>query len=191
MARKPQSLPDRAGSAEAGYDEAEWALIKAAQAGDEAAFTKLLAPYLYIIYAIIREKVPQKEVEDLVQQVYLAVWVGLSGYRGTGSFKAWLRSVASRVVAGYHRHAGSTVVVDFVRRARDNPGAQEALERAEDRAIIGEALVRLPPRHRAVLLLHLHEGLPFAEVGKRLRLSEGAARVLYNRARAKLRQVEV
>lgn len=63
-----------------------------------------------------------------------------------------------------------------------------AVERLEDAHLL---LARLSGRQRAVLVLHLLEGLPFAEVGERIGVSEGAARGLYHRARSKLRNIEM
>jgi len=172
-------------------DEAEQALVRAAQAGDKDAFARLLQSGLYIIHAIVRGKVAPRDVEDVEQRVYLAVWAGFSGFHGTGSFRAWLRAVARGVVADYHRHADPVAPESLIGEFVAYPETQATLDRVEDREVIDAALDRLHPRHQAALLLRLREGLSFAEVGKRLNISEEAARVLFHRAKSKLRQEEV
>ena len=53
---------------------------------------------------------------------------------------------------------------------------QEALE------ALDQALARLPPEYREVILLRHREELPFAEIGRRMNRSADAARMLWSRA---------
>lgn len=55
----------------------ERALVKAARDGDRAAIAQLLESGVYIIYATVRARVPESDVEDVIQEVRLAVFEAL------------------------------------------------------------------------------------------------------------------
>jgi RNA polymerase sigma-70 factor (ECF subfamily) len=63
-----------------------------------------------------------------------------------------------------------------------------AADRNASRAALDAALARLIERHRQIIHLRVWDQLAFAEIGIRLGVSEDAARMLYGRALAKLRE---
>jgi len=160
------------------------ALVKAAQAGNEAALARLLHSGLYIIHATVHNRVPVGDAEDVMQEVRLAVWETLPALNEPGSFTAWLRTIASRRIADHHKASDEAVPVGLIRD--DEQGAQEALEEIENWAVIEELLAELSPRHQVVLLLRAVDELPFAEVGGQMDISEEAARKLFRRAKLKI-----
>jgi RNA polymerase sigma-70 factor (ECF subfamily) len=63
------------------------------------------------------------------------------------------------------------------------------MERAEEALGLAAALERLPQPRREIIHAHLFEGLPYAEISRRLGKSEGALRILFKRAIDQLREI--
>lgn len=162
----------------------ERALVKAARDGDRAAIAQLLESGVYIIYATVRARVPESDVEDVIQEVRLAVFEALPDLNNPGTYRAWLRTITSRRIADHYKAGDKAVPVGLIQDHED--GFQDALEEAESWRVVEEMLTGLKPRYRVVLLLRAVEGLPFAEVGRHMDISAVAAEALFRRAKLKV-----
>lgn len=162
------------------------ALARAARAGDLEAFATLVRRHQQRAYAIARAIVlGHEDAEDAVQDAFLHVHHALPRFDSTYPFGAWL----ARIVAN--------AALDLVRRRRvrttEELPATVALpfrdpgEAAELRERLGRALEALPPRQRAVLVLHDVEGYRHSEIGRMLGMPEGTARSDLHHARATMR----
>ena len=116
-----------------------------------------------------------RDVDDVVQESYLRLWK-VRALQPIMSAKAFLFTVAKRVA------------VDLVRRERvspvsftgdltalpvlmDRPGVAETLSEREKLSLVGDAVVALPVRIRAVIILHKLQGVPQAEVAEKFGVS--------------------
>src|SRR5262245_55239687 len=71
-------------------------LLKAAQAGDEAAFGRLLSPYRRELRAhCYRIAGSLHDAEDLLQESLLRAWKGLPGFEGRAGLRTWLYRVTT------------------------------------------------------------------------------------------------
>ena len=161
-------------------------LAGAARNGDVEAFATLVRRHQRRAYAIARAIVlAHEDAEDAVQDAFLHVHRALPRFDSSYPFGAWL----ARIVAN--------AALDLVRRRRvratEELPAMLALplydpgEGAELRDRLGAALAALPPRQRAVLVLHDVEGYRHAEIGTMLGMPEGTARSDLHHARATMR----
>ena len=123
-------------------------LIAAVAAGDDRALRELLSRHGPWLAARLRRVLPAAEVEDVLQETFLAVWRGATGYRPQGSAGGWLWGIARRQAALWLRRRGPAelllpaVVADG--QDRGDP-AEAALSRAElARAVsaLGPAVAR-------------------------------------------------
>jgi RNA polymerase sigma-70 factor (ECF subfamily) len=196
-------------------DAADAELVERARAGDEEAFATLVRRYSPALMRLARMYVATAAVaEDVVQETWLGVLKGLERFEGRASFRTWLfrilvnraktrgvrehRSIPFASLSGAGEEDRDEPSVDparFVeegawasppRRWEDQPEA--ALESAEARRIVQEAIDLLPERQRIVITLRDLEGLSSDEVRNALDLSETNQRVLLHRARTKVRQ---
>jgi RNA polymerase sigma-70 factor (ECF subfamily) len=78
-------------------------LIISAKQGSLESFTLLYERYLPLVYNRVRFTVPQQDVDDVTQEVFIAVLRSLHSFRGDSRFGAWLRTVATRQIASYYR----------------------------------------------------------------------------------------
>src|SRR5436190_16408171 len=66
------------------------ATIRAVAAGDQDAFSRLYASYVRMVHAILLARVPRRDVDDLVQEVFLAAYLRISELRDAAAFGGWI-----------------------------------------------------------------------------------------------------
>lgn len=135
------------------------------------------------------------DAQDLAQEVYLRL---LRIDRGEAAAiadpEAYLFTVAANLVkeqAVLQRRRA--LQVDFAQvypalEAPEEEGAEEALDRELREQRLAAALQRLPPRHRAVMLMQYREGLSYADIAQRLGVSTHMVKKYVVKALALCRQ---
>src|SRR5260370_42020799 len=81
-------------------------LIAAVARGDDTALRDLLARHGPWLAARLRSVLPAAEVEDVLQESFLAVWRGARGYQPVGSAGGWLWGITRRQAALWLRPRG-------------------------------------------------------------------------------------
>src|SRR5471032_1422142 len=70
------------------------ATIRAVAAGDEEAFARLHAGYVRMVHAILLGRVPRRDVDDLVQDVFLTAFTRIGELRDPAAFGGWIATIA-------------------------------------------------------------------------------------------------
>ena len=170
-------------------------LIQQAKQGDLEAFAQLYHRYLPLVHRRVRYIIPEQDVDDVTQEVFIAVLHSLPGFRGDARFGTWLRTLTNRKVADFYRHQKRKSVPptvplsdgsDGTAREPAVPGTAAA---SEERLLLRRAMNALSPAHREVLLLRFAEGLQFQEIARLQGLSLEATKSLFRRAVAALRDL--
>ena len=165
--------------------------MEAYVAGDARAFERLFRALAPSIHAFLVRSVGKGAVaEDLLQTTFLKLHAGRATWRSGERLRPWAFAIAARVRVDWLRRQGRTeaeleddLLADPERR--DDPGdAVLAQERAER---VRAALDSLAEPQRVVVHLHRFEEFSFAEIGRVLGISEGAAKLRAFRAYARLR----
>jgi RNA polymerase sigma-70 factor (ECF subfamily) len=177
-------------------------LILGCQAGDmkaaEALFRRYHAPVHNLVARMVRNG---PETEDLVQDVFLKAFRGIGGFKGASSFRTWLYQIATNTCLNHLAKAERRFVHDSLeqplgadldqtlgdRLPAPGPVPEEAAVTAEIYRRVGEAVERLPPDFRAVLVLRDFQDLSYEEVAQALDLNLGTVKSRLARAR---RQVQ-
>jgi RNA polymerase sigma-70 factor (ECF subfamily) len=168
-------------------------LVQLAQRGSLEAFTMLYKRHLPVVYNRVRYLIPAADVEDVTQEVFITLVKALKSFRGAAKFSTWLRTLTNRRIADYYRkRTGSEVLLDVdlsEADARLSPDLSVAPDTAtvDDRILLQKALRALPEHYREVLLLRFAEGLPFGEIAQQRGQTLEAAKSVYRRALAALR----
>lgn len=167
---------------------AERSLVLAAQAGDDTAFAGLVQRHQRRAYAVARSIVlTHDDAEDAVQEGFLHAWRALARFRPEQAFGAWLHRIVANAALDIARRK-KVRDADELHESVSSPFRDPAL-RAELRARLTSAMVELPERQRAVLVLHDVEGYKHSEIGQVLGIPEGTARSDLHHARAALRRL--
>jgi RNA polymerase sigma-70 factor (ECF subfamily) len=132
--------------------------------------------------------------DDVAQEVCIAVFAALPGYRDMGRpFASFVLGIASHKVADAVRATARLAVPteELPDGPDEHPGPEETvvawLEAQRARAL----LARLPAHLRELLILRIVTGMSAEETGHVLGMSAGAVRVAQHRALARLRQFAV
>jgi RNA polymerase sigma factor (sigma-70 family) len=164
-------------------------MLRAAQCGDEEAMAELLAACRHAIRPAIKARVPRTDVEDVVQDVLLAVATALARLRSSDAavFWRWVWRIMRCKIADHYRRAdGLLPEAAAAMRADDDASCSVSVEEWLDAISLLNAL---PPRQQAVVILHVALGMPCGEVGRLLGMSEGAVRTMSQRAVLTLRRL--
>ncbi|MFC4015288.1 sigma-70 family RNA polymerase sigma factor [Nonomuraea purpurea] len=129
-----------------------------------------------------------QSADDLTQETFVRVLRSLPGFAGRSSARAWLLSIARRVVVDRFRAARARpVLADLadwqaaVERCqpRDLPGSQDGVD-------LAELLAEVPPERRRAFVLTQVVGLQYTEAAEVLGCPVGTVRSRVARARNQL-----
>ena len=157
-------------------------LAAKAAAGDVAAFTALVRAHEGAVRRFLARLTRGAGGDDIAQDVFLRAWRSADAFRGEGSYRGWLLSIAWTEFLSSRRAEG--------RRALWEQAASE-LERAPprdaDQALdLAHALAQLGERERAAASLCFGEGCSHAEAAEIMGLPLGTLKSILARARTAL-----
>ncbi|HOV95949.1 MAG TPA: sigma-70 family RNA polymerase sigma factor [Thermomonas sp.] len=180
-------LPPMPETVDAAADDA--ALAQRAASADMRAFELLYRRHHRRVHGVIVRLVGQAgaRAEDLTQEAFVRAWQALPSFRFESAVSTWL-----------HRMAVNTALMELrARRSRPWQQDDDALEYAgtpdtAGQAMLGrdleQAVATLPPRARAVLILHDVEGWKHEEIAVELGMAVGSSKAQLHRARGLLRE---
>jgi len=156
--------------------------------GDTQAFDYLYDRYVKNVYNRIRYVIPETDVEEVTQEVFLAVIISLSSFKSKAKFSTWLRTITDNKVAEYYRKRSrkkETMQVDL--KHAENKGDGSNSSSLEDNVLLRRALINLHKKHREVILLRFAEDMKFNEMADYLGKSVEATKSHYRRAMTALK----
>ncbi len=164
-------------------------LIQQFVQGNKRAFDTLYLRYVKAVYNRVRYVIPEADVEDVTQEVFVAMLRSLPSFRGDAKFSTWLRTLTNNKVAEYYRKRyrkkeAMLVDLDYAEQSSDHNSASSL----EDRIALQRALNYLPSQYREVILLRFAEGMPFKEIAEQLGQNLEASKSLFRRAMSTLRE---
>ncbi len=172
-------------------------LVRRAQRGDRLATEELLAQTRVIAHRYSRVRLSSyaggmHTVDDVAQDICLAVLAGIPGYRDHGRpFEAFVYGIAAHKVVDAQRRMAKAprVVDDLPDDADDAPTPEERAVANAELAHAAHLLQQLPDRLRDVVVLRVGAGLSADETGRWLGMSPGSVRVSQHRALNRLREL--
>jgi len=160
--------------------EALGPLIAAVVGGDQLAFARLYAEYVRMVHAILLGRVPRRDVDDLVQDVFVTAYTRLGELRDPAALGGWLAAIARNRATDYLRHARPEVDMPD-----DLPGG-DPIE-ADTFAVL-DTIRKLPEAYRDTLLMRLVEGMSGQDIADRTGLTPASVRVNLHRGMKMLRE---
>lgn len=182
----------------AGPTDAE--LVRRFREGDREAYSELVFRYQDRVFTLCLRWMGSREVaEEVAQDVFLALYRSLAGFRGESKVSTWIFRVAinhcknrrlyrKRRAADRHEPLEGTRNDDGPERQIPDldAGTDQGLHRSEAEQIIEAALEELDETHRSIVVLWDIEGLPYEEIAEILDLPRGTVKSRLHRARAQL-----
>jgi RNA polymerase sigma-70 factor, ECF subfamily len=186
--KKPNSLRDENVPSDAD-------LIRKILQGQQDAFTILYERHMPSVYNRVRYRIPESDVEDVTQEVFITALRSLKSFRGNAQFSTWLRTLTNRRVADFYRNKEVTETQseplqgDGERLRMEQLAVASKSSVSDDRIVLREAIMALPEHYQEILLLRFAEGLKFREIAHVLEQSLEATKSLYRRALDALRDI--
>lgn len=166
-------------------DEQLIALARANNPPSTRAWTVLISRHRGWLARLLSGMLGEHDAEDILQDVFVRVFISLDEYRG-GSFRAWLRQIATRTAFNWCRDRSTARRYEAASR-EDNasPVTPDALFDSRDH--LQKLFEVLSPEDREVLTLRYAEGLEVQSIAVALGLNASAAKMRLQRARLRFR----
>jgi RNA polymerase sigma factor (sigma-70 family) len=176
-------------------------LVTQTLAGDQTAFEMLVNRYNTPLFNFICHCLGDYDLScDILQQVFLQLYISMPTLRTGEPLKAWLFQVARNRCLDELRRKHAIHFSELEASNDDDdlspldimpdmhPQPDEMAERNDLQQKLRQAIDTLPPKFRSVVLLRYAGQLSFSEIGKALNMPEATAKTYFQRARPLLRQ---
>jgi RNA polymerase sigma factor (sigma-70 family) len=193
-------MPVREGTRRQPSELSDALLAQLSLAGDQRAFETLVQRYSTALFTFIcRFLGDYDQACDILQQVFLQLYLSLPTLRIDDPLKSWLFQVARNRCRDELRRKRAVhfselewvndddEVSPLAALPDPDPLPEEWVERRDLQACLQQAILTLPPKFRAVVLLRYAAQFSFAEIGQVLQMPEATAKTYFQRAKPLLR----
>lgn len=167
----------------------DWAIVQRVQNGEVSAFNQLVQKYRQPLFSTIYNMTGNREdATDIAQEVFIKAFQSIKRFRGQASFYTWLYRIAVNSSITFIKRAkkqrfinyetidetlvSSEILQYFTAKTKTEKGA--LLKELQEK--LNEALQKLSPKHRIVVILHEVEGMNHKEIADITKTSEGTVR---------------
>ena len=167
----------------------DWAIVQRVQNGEVSAFNQLVQKYRQPLFSTIYNMTGNREdATDIAQEVFIKAFQSIKRFRGQASFYTWLYRIAVNSSITFIKRAkkqrfinyetidetlvSSEILEYFTAKTKTEKGA--LLKELQEK--LNEALQKLSPKHRIVVILHEVEGMSHKEIADITKTSEGTVR---------------
>ncbi len=132
------------------------------------------------------------DVDDVVQDVFVAAFVGLKKFRGESSLRTWLFTITVNKCRRYRfrrwRRLRLVPMEDAATVESQDRGGDRQVMDQETFARVRQAVQRLPRKYREIVVLRYLQGLEVSEICTLLGVTANVLQVRLNRARKRLKE---
>jgi RNA polymerase sigma-70 factor (ECF subfamily) len=163
--------------------------VLACQRGEREAFDRLVERYQRDVYRLCYRYVNNHhDANDLAQEAFLRAYRAITRFRGDSSFSTWIYRIAVNACLNF-RAARKPETEELSETLADGGSpVTDDLEREEQSRRVREAVVRLPDKQRATLILKIYHDLSHEEVAVILGSSVGTVKANLFHALGNLRK---
>ena len=174
------------------FQQTDIELISEFKEGRIAGFNELVRRYQKKIYWVARRIIgSHDEADDVVQDVFVKVYEKLTAFRGDSEFYTWLYriTVNTSFTALNKKKFKDLFHFDEIEGHVDySQEADKELLNEEYKSILDEAIATLPAKQKAVFQLRYFDELPYQEIAKIMKRSEGGVKANYFHALNKVKE---
>jgi RNA polymerase sigma-70 factor (ECF subfamily) len=188
--------------AQSGVSEEDARILRGLRSGIEEAYEELIERYEQPVYGMVYRLLGnQSDACDVVQEVFLKVFRGVSAFREQSSLRTWIYRIAVNEAHNHRRwfvrHCRREVSFEDDCGERPNsleytpdPGRSpfEQTLNSENRTLIEQALTRINPVFRTAVVLRDIQNLSYEEIAEILQVSLGTVKSRIVRGREALRR---
>ncbi len=170
-------------------------LIEETLSGQSSAFGQLVQRYQDRLYnTVVHVAGNAEDARDIVQDAFVQAFLKLETFAGCSAFYTWLYRIAFNLAVTHRRRKRPTRSVEHLRELSgmeptdegDEPS--ETAQRREQCGQVRQAIAKLNPEHRGVLVLREIDGCCYETIAEILEVPVGTVRSRLHRARLHLRE---
>lgn len=158
---------------------------------DAPSFERIVSEHGPLISRIARSYEADPALcEDLIQQIFLAIWQSLPNFRGESTLRTFVARIAqNRSISHVARRTREPATAELpVEVAAAQPTPEDEANEAAERNLLLNATRRLPPPQREVIILVL-EGFSYPEISEMLGIAQNALALRLSRAKSALKSM--
>jgi RNA polymerase sigma-70 factor (ECF subfamily) len=176
-------------------------LVARSQQNDLQAFEDLIKRYQDRVFTLCRQLTGNHaDAQDLSQEVFVKAYLNLSSFRFEADFGTWLHRIAVNQWLNFKRKKGVFASVSLDEPIQTGDGEmmrevasdaltpEEACEKEETRRLVHQAMQKISPEHKMVLVLREFNELSYEDLSSVLDCSLGTVKSRLNRARQALKE---
>ena len=159
--------------------------MQAFKGGESPAFRELFDRYKNSIYGFVRRRVDDPgRAEEITQDIFMALVQRRNGYEVRARFRTYLYRIALNRIASEHRKKVEPADEAAAEMATPTAGGDPSIIQQ-----VRDALERLEPEQKQVVMLREYEGLSYQEIAEVLSVPVGTVRSRLFRAKLALREM--
>lgn len=148
--------------------------------GDESAFRSVFELYRGRVYGVAFKMLKsEQEAEEIVQDVFLAIWVGRDKLADVSDPEAYLFTIAYNTVYAYLKKTSrrEELINKLISRISEiQNSTEETVAHRETQGLINDAVQKLPPQQRIIFQMSKQNDLSYDEIADRMHLSKNTVR---------------
>jgi RNA polymerase sigma-70 factor (ECF subfamily) len=170
--------------------DSDMEIVRRVQAGDVAAFDRLIGKYRERVYGIIYNLTSNREdAADLAQEAFIKAFQSIHRFGGQSSFFTWLYRIAVNSTLSHLRKSRIRSFFSLERINTDEPVSREIIAALTDKTGVdrdtfvkelqeklNDAMLKLSIKHRTVVTLFEIDGLSHQEIAEIMDCSVGTVR---------------
>ncbi|MCI0767756.1 sigma-70 family RNA polymerase sigma factor [Bacillus sp. TL12] len=129
--------------------------------------------------------------DDITQEVFIKVFKKWDSFRNESSVKTWLLKITRNTALNYLKSSyfKRISLVSFFRNDKEYPSAEKQFLEKETMNEVWDSVLKLPQKHREVLILDAKYELSYDEIAETLGVSIGTVKSRLHRARARVSKI--
>ncbi len=132
----------------------------------------------------------EADAQDLVQDTLIVAVRSVRRFRGQSALYTWLHGILLNLTRRFHRKRKRLVYMDELpRQDKSEPGTPSRLDVQGASSALREAMEKLSPRHREVIVLRYFEGMKMLEIARHMGVTKGTVGSRLHYATRRLREL--
>jgi RNA polymerase sigma-70 factor (ECF subfamily) len=146
--------------------------------------------YKDVYYFVLKLANYQDDIaEEVTQESFYQAFISLPRFRGECSIKSWLCQIAKNTYYKYLKtHAKETYLEEELHQEQGEETVSTEVEKKQVTLHIRKVIADLDERSRRIVEYRLFEEKPYKEIGELVGIREATAKVLFSRAKVKIRE---
>ncbi len=170
------------------------ALVRAAQAGDQAAFGTIVRRYQRAIYRVAYGLTRRAaDADDLAQEAFVRAYRAIGTFRADEPLYPWLSRITVNLAYSLFRQRKRRPEAELepmLEAGHDWASADDTVEQVEGNEQLSQlraSFAELSPEHQAILVLRIMQDQSYDEIARTLNIPIGTVMSRLSRARAELK----